>query len=117
LHWNQSIHPAFCVDKTGSSGISEPAHQIEAGVRKGGYIIQDSERPEINLVATGSEVSLALEIAEKMKDRQIRVVSLPCWEIFDQQSETYRNDIIPNRGCLNVSIEAGITLGWQKYVG
>jgi transketolase len=97
--------------------FSEPAHQIEAGVRKGGYIIQDSERPEINLVATGSEVSLALEIAEKMKDRQIRVVSLPCWEIFDQQSETYRNDIIPNRGCLNVSIEAGITLGWQKYVG
>lgn len=91
---------------------------IEAGVRRGGYVVREPENdPEIILIGTGSEVSLALAVAAKMVDKQIRVVSLPCWEIFDKQSDTYRNQVIPSRGCLKVSLEAGVTQGWERYVG
>ena len=69
------------------------------------------------MIATGSEVSLALKVAENMTDKQIMVVSLPCWELFDKQSLEYKNEVIPIRGCLTVSLEAGVTLGWGKYVG
>ena len=65
----------------------------------------------------GSEVSLALEVAKKLDDKKIRVVSMPCWELFDLQSDKYKNELIPARGNLKVSIEAGITHGWEKYIG
>lgn len=95
----------------------EPA-LLEAGVRKGGYCVSECKgKPEIVLIATGSEVSLALEVARSMIDKRVRVVSLPCWKLFDQQSELYRRNLIPPRGCLKVSIEAGVTLGWDKYTG
>ena len=93
--------------------------RIESGVRKGAYIISDCEGlPEIVLIATGSEVSLAMEVANLLKDKKrVRVISLPSWELFEQQSNKYKENLIPPRGCLKVSIEAGITLGWERYVG
>jgi transketolase len=87
-------------------------------VRKGAYIIKDCDEPaEIVLIATGSEVALAIEVADLMKDRRIRVVSMPSWELFESQRSDYRTGLIPPRGCLKVSIEAGVTLGWERYVG
>ena len=68
-------------------------------------------------LATGSETGLALEVASKMNDKRIKVVSMPCWEIFEQQSQDYKNSLIPQRGALKVSFEAGVTLGWERYVG
>ncbi|NOZ03550.1 MAG: transketolase [FCB group bacterium] len=109
---------AILLSRQGLPVISEDIETIEKGVRRGGYVIRDCEgSPEIVLLATGSEVSLALEVAERIADRRVRVVSLPCWEIFDRQPEEYRNNLIPPRGCLKVSLEAGITLGWERYVG
>lgn len=91
---------------------------IEEGVRKGAYSVWDCDgHPELVLIATGSEVSLACEIAKAMTDKNCRVISMPAWELFDKQPEDYKTSLIPPRGCLKVSLEAGVTLGWDKYVG
>jgi transketolase len=52
-----------------------------------------------------------------MEDKNIRVVSMPCWEIFEKQSDDYKNTLIPNRGAMKISMEAGISHGWEKYIG
>ena len=86
---------------------------------KGAYTISDYDRgiPEISIFASGSEVSLALDIKEKLKDQlNIRVVNFGCWELFDMQSEDYRSNIIHDPS-FKVSIEAGLTQGWEKYTG
>jgi transketolase len=75
--------------------------------------------PEIILMATGSEVSLALE-AGKLLEQQgisVRVVSMPSWELFDQQPADYRERILPSSVAIRVSIEAGSTQGWHRYLG
>jgi transketolase len=71
------------------------------------------------LVATGSEVSLALEAREKLQSEGIptRVVSLPCWELFEAQSEDYRNQVLPPTVSARLGIEAGVRQGWDRYVG
>ena len=88
------------------------------GVQKGAYIVKESEgNPDLVFLATGSEVSLALDLADLMSERNVRVVSMPCFELFEQQSESYKKSIIPDRGSMKISIEAGITHGWEKYIG
>lgn len=91
------------------------------GLRKGAYILADSAfgKPEIILIATGSEVHLALEAHEKMQAEGIRsrVVSIPSWELFEEQPEEYRNEVLPPDIKTRISIEAGSTHGWHKYVG
>ena len=86
--------------------------------RKGAYILSDSEgEPEISLFASGSEVSVALDVKEALKNKfNIRVVNFGCWELFDMQPDNYKANIIHNSS-FKVSIEAGITQGWQKYTG
>jgi len=91
-----------------------------SNVNKGGYILwQASDRPQLLLIATGSEVHIALEAGRLLKDKGIstRVVSLPSWETFEAQSEEYRNTVIPPDIQARISIEAGVTLGWERYVG
>jgi len=89
------------------------------GVHKGGYVLADVPDPQVVLIATGSEVALALAAQEKLLAQGIRarVVSLPCWEIFAAQSPEYQDSVIPRAIKARVSIEAGVTLGWQRWVG
>ena len=91
------------------------------GLRKGAYILSDSspDKPEVILIATGSEVHLALEVHEKLLAEGVktRVVSMPSWELFEQQPENYRQEVLPPDVTQRVSIEAGVTLGWHRYVG
>jgi transketolase len=91
------------------------------GLRQGAYILADCapKPPEIILIATGSEVHLALDLYEKtrLEGLPLRVVSMPSWEIFDRQPEEYRRRVLPPQVSLRVSIEAGATLGWHKYLG
>jgi transketolase len=91
------------------------------GLRKGAYLLSDSSsgNPEIILIGTGSEVHLALEVHEKLLSEGVktRVVSMPSWELFEQQPEKYRQEILPPDVTKRVSIEAGVTLGWHRYVG
>ncbi len=92
--------------------------KIESGVRNGAYVVSDCDgQPEIVLIATGSEVSLALDVVALLRGKRIKVISMPSWELFEKQSKKYKENLIPPRGCLKVSLEAGITLGWERYVG
>jgi transketolase len=92
-----------------------------AELRKGAYVLSNSSsgKPDVILIATGSEVHLALGAQEKLltEDIRTRVVSMPSWELFDQQPEDYRHQVLPRDVPLRVSIEAGVTLGWHRYVG
>ena len=91
---------------------------IETGVKNGAYIRQDCDgQPEILFITTGSEVALAIETAKRMDDKKCRVISMPCMELFESQPDKYKNELIPSRGCLKVTLEAGITKGWVKYAG
>jgi transketolase len=90
------------------------------GVRRGGYVLWESaKKPEAVIIATGSEVHIALEAGRMLKEKGIssRVVSLPSWEIFEAQDADYRRAVIPPECRARVSIEAGSTLGWRRYVG
>jgi len=106
------------------------------GLRRGGYILAEAEevrtgsgsdrvqaasqiQPTLILIATGSEVSLAMEAREKLQAEGIptRIVSFPCWELFEEQSEDYRNEVLPPGVTARLAIEAGIRQGWDRYVG
>ncbi|MCH4459515.1 transketolase [Staphylococcus haemolyticus] len=93
---------------------------VEQGVRKGAYVVFETEtKPEYLLLATGSEVSLAIEAAKDL-DKQgkgVRVVSMPNWFAFEQQSEEYKESVIPKEITKRVAIEMASPLGWHKYVG
>ena len=88
---------------------------------KGGYVLQEasSRTPEVILVATGSEVSMALEARSILESKGIptRVVSMPCFEWFEEQSPQYRESVLPARVRARVSVEAGSSLGWHRYTG
>ena len=93
---------------------------VEEGVRKGAYVVYESkETPEYLLLATGSEVSLAVEAAKDLdaQGKGVRVVSMPNWFAFEQQSEDYKESVIPSNITKRVAIEMASTLGWHKYVG
>ena len=92
-----------------------------AGLLKGAYVLRDTphKNPDIILIATGSEVQLALGAAKELeaKGKGVRVVSMPSWELFDRQPEAYRQEVLPNHIEARIAIEAGITQGWHRYVG
>lgn len=87
-------------------------------VKKGAYILlgEEFDQPDVILIATGSEVHLAMETAEQLSDLKVRVVSMPSMELFDQQSQEYKNSVLPPKATYRVSIEAASTFGWGKYV-
>jgi transketolase len=91
------------------------------GLSRGGYVLADAEggEPEAILIATGSEVALALAAHEELSGEGIRsrVVSLPCWELFDRQDDAYRDEVLPPGVTARVSVEEASTLGWDRYVG
>jgi transketolase len=92
---------------------------LRDGVTRGGYVVVDSDQPDVLLLATGSEVALAVDAATRLEAEGVgvRVVSLPCLEWFDAQDRAYRDRIIPPSVRARVSVEAGATQGWWKYVG
>jgi transketolase len=90
------------------------------GLTRGGYVLADSEgEPEVILIGTGSEVELALEAHRALSGEGVRsrVVSLPCWEIFDRQDADYRDEVLPPSVTARVAVEQASPLGWERYVG
>jgi transketolase len=89
------------------------------GLRRGGYVLADAPSPRLILIATGSEVGLALEARERLETEGIaaRVVSMPCWELFDEQPQEYRDEVLPTAVTARLAIEAGVRQGWERYVG
>ena len=91
----------------------------ENSCKFGGYIISDAQKPDVVIIATGSEVSLAIETKEKLQNQKIaaRIVSMPCLELFEQQDTAYKKKILGDSTVLKVAIEAGIAQGWHQFIG
>ena len=99
----------------GGEGVAD----TREGALRGGYVLWQRDpgsEPDAIVVATGSELSIALDGARSL-DLNARVVSLPCWELFDEQPDAYRDEVLPPSVEARVSIEAGVTFGWEHYVG
>lgn len=92
--------------------------QTQAAIARGGYVLRDADAPRAVIIATGSEVGLALQAQEALaaKGIAVRVVSMPCADLFDEQPQAWREQVLP-KGLPRVAIEAGTTGGWYKYVG
>jgi len=92
-----------------------------SGVAKGAYVLADAQdgKPELILIGTGSELSLCVAAHEKLtaEGKRVRVVSMPSWELFEQQDQTYRDSVFPPSVRARVSVEAGSVFGWERYVG
>ena len=92
----------------------------DARVDLGAYAIADADgTPDLVLIATGSEVSLAIDAKKILEEKGVRtrVVSMPSWELFEEQPQSYRDEIIPPNVEARMSIEAGSTFGWSRWVG
>jgi transketolase len=101
--------------------IDRTRYASAEGLRRGGYVLADPEGgdPKVILIATGSEVPLAVAAHEKLISDGVRsrVVSLPCWELFERQEQSYRDEVLPPGITARVSIEEASTLGWERFVG
>lgn len=91
------------------------------GLEKGAYVLSgaEHEHPVLTLIATGSEVQLAVEAGKQLTEEglAIRVISMPCWEHFEAQPESYRRSVLPAPGAPVLAIEAGTSFGWERYTG
>ncbi|WP_240468769.1 transketolase [Gracilibacillus sp. YIM 98692] len=111
---------ALVLTRQGLPTVTSSADQAYQGVKKGAYVLSEArEQPEGILIATGSEVHLALEAQKKLEDEGIyvSVVSMPSWDLFDKQSKDYQNKVLPKGTKKRLAIEMGASLGWHKYVG
>jgi transketolase len=101
--------------------IDRSRYASAEGTCRGGYVLADAEggKPELILLSTGSEVDLTLQSFEELsrKGAAVRVVSMPCFEVFDEQPAAYRDSVLPPKVRARVAVEAAVPLGWHKYVG
>ncbi len=89
-----------------------------AAIKKGGYVLKDCDgTPDAIIIATGSEIGLAVSAAEQMSDKKIRIVSMPSTNVFDAQDDVYKESVLPSSVRARVAVEAAVTDGWYKYVG
>lgn len=107
---------ALILSRQGTPVLDGTAERARDGVARGGYVLVDVDRPAAVLVATGTEVAVAVEAAATLAGEGVptRVVSLPSWELFEAQDEAHRSAVLPP-GVPTVSVEAGVTLGWERY--
>lgn len=117
---------AFAFSRQKVALIDRKKYADAKGLHKGAYILAEAENkkgkkavPKLAIIATGSEVGLAMEAREKLNASGVptRVVSMPCWEFFDEQSDAYKESVLPKSLTARLAIEAGVSLGWHKYVG
>jgi len=91
------------------------------GLRRGAYVLADAPggKPDLILIATGSEVGLIVAVGQRLCENHLnlRIVSMPCWELFDSQPQSYRDSVFPPTVSARLAVEAGVTQGWCKYVG
>lgn len=117
---SESTPTSLVLTRQNLTTMDLPKETVEEGVRKGAYVVFESDKdPEFLLLATGSEVNLAIEAAKDLEGqgKGVRVVSMPNWHAFDQQSDEYKASILPSSITKRVAIEMASSLGWHKYVG
>ena len=112
---------ALILSRQGLPTLDHATCAPATGLLKGAYVLRDTEKtdPDVILIATGSEVSLALEAFSKLQEKgvAVRVVSMPSWELFEMQPEDYRRQVLPSEVKPRIAIEAGCPQGWHRYVG
>ncbi|HET7890174.1 MAG TPA: transketolase [Candidatus Sulfotelmatobacter sp.] len=116
----QSSPVALVLTRQNLPTLDRSKYAAASGVAKGAYVLADAGgKPEVILLATGSELSLCVEAYEKLKAEGVkpRVVSMPSWEIFEQQDSAYKESVLPSDVTARVSVEMASTLGWARYTG
>ncbi len=112
---------ALCLTRQGLPIIDRSKYAAAEGVGKGAYVLADAQgkTPAIILIASGSEVALALEAYEKLSGEGVaaRLVSMPSWDLFEKQPESYRDQVLPPDVTARLAIEAASPFGWERYVG
>jgi transketolase len=112
---------ALALTRQGVPVIDRNRYASAEGLARGGYVLADTpgKTPELVLIASGSEVPVALEAYEKLTAEGIatRVVSLPCWDLFERQPQDYKDGVLPPSVSARLAIEAAVPLGWERYVG
>ncbi|MFC1760875.1 transketolase C-terminal domain-containing protein, partial [Planctomycetota bacterium] len=110
---------ALCLTRQGLPTLDATKYDINAGVTKGAYVLVKQDKPDVLLLATGSEVSLALEAGERLAFEGVKaqVVSMPCWELFEKQDQAYKDGVLPPACEARVGVEAGVEQGWYKWLG
>lgn len=111
---------ALALSRQGLPTLDRSSYAAADGLHKGAYVLLESEaEPEIILIGTGSELHVALSAGESLIEEGVaaRVVSMPSWELFDAQPEAYRRSVFPPGVTRRVAVEAGTTMGWERYVG
>jgi len=115
-------HPAILVfSRQALPTFDRSRYTPASGARKGAYVLADAEggKPEVLLMATGSEVRLIVEAHERLRAEGIRAraISMPCWELFEQQSPEYRESVLPSSVTARVAVEQAAMFGWEAWVG
>ncbi len=116
----EPTHPtALILSRQALPTLDRSTYAAASGVARGGYVLADSENPQLILIATGSEVSLAVAAHEQLKAEGIatRVVSLPSWYRYEKQSDAYKESVLPRSIGARLAIEMGGGIGWDRYVG
>jgi len=110
---------ALLLSRQGLPVLDQNKYASAANLSKGAYVLLAADKPDVLLLATGSEVSVALSAAEALAKENIaaQVVSMPCWELFELQSREYKDSVIPPDVKARVAVEAGVEQGWRKYIG
>jgi transketolase len=110
---------ALLLTRQGLKVLDQEKYGSATNVNKGAYVLVGADKPDVLLLASGSEVGLAVEAAEKLAVEGVtaQVVSMPCWELFEKQSRDYKDSVIPPQIKARVGIEAGVELGWNKWIG
>jgi transketolase len=116
---NKNGPTAFALTRQGLPTLDRSLYPAAENAVKGGYVLSDVEDPAVILLASGSEVHIALEAQASLAEQGVaaRVVSMPSWELFDAQPAAYRDSVLPPAVLARVSVEAGVTTGWERYVG
>ncbi|HXF28767.1 MAG TPA: transketolase C-terminal domain-containing protein, partial [Chlamydiales bacterium] len=111
---------AIALSRQNIADIPETFVAYKEGMGRGAYIVKkESRKPQYTLMATGSELPLAVNVALELEKlgKPARVISMPCWEIFEKQSDEYKKSLFGGDIGKRVSVEAGVEMGWHKYIG
>lgn len=116
---HQDVPTALLLTRQGLPVLDQNKYGSAANVSKGAYVLVGADSPDVLLLASGSEVSVALCAAERLGKEGIatQVVSMPCWELFEKQEQTYKDSVLPPTVKARVGIEAGVEQGWGKWLG
>jgi transketolase len=124
MAWMAALHhrgpTAIILSRQHLPDLVETKVAYQEGMGRGAYVVWEAEgKPDFTIFSTGSELYLAVETAVRLEkiDKKARVVSMPCWELFDKQSDDYKDSVMGGDIGIRVAIEAATDFGWHKYIG